>query len=234
MITLRKAQDRGRSRLDWLDSFHTFSFADYQDVNHMGFSVLRVINDDRVVPGGGFPTHSHKDMEIITYVLSGSLEHKDSMGNTSIIHPGDTQRMSAGKGVTHSEYNASDEHPVHFLQIWILPSEQDIDPSYEQQHVPIEAKQGRLKLIASPTGERGSVSIHQDAYLYVSVLDKSAELGFAISSDRKIYVHVAKGAICLNGESLCTGYGAKIENENNLNIRCMDQAEILLFDLPPV
>jgi len=232
MITLRKAQDRGRSKIDWLDSYHTFSFAHYNDPQQMGFSALRVINDDRVVPGGGFATHSHQDMEIITYVLSGSLEHKDSMGNTSIIYPGDTQRMSAGKGVTHSEFNASKEEPVHFLQIWIAPNQMGIDPSYEQKHVDVEEKQGRLKLIASANGTEGSVTIHQDTQLYASILEKEQEVEYSIKPNRNIYIHVARGTITLNKTELAEGDGAKISNETKLHISGIHHAEILLFDLP--
>jgi len=232
MITLRKATDRGRSRLDWLDSYHTFSFSNYHDPRQIGFSELRVINDDRVVPGGGFATHSHQDMEIITYVLDGSLEHKDSMGNTSIIYPGDTQRMSAGKGVTHSEYNASKENPVHFLQIWIQPNKLDIEPGYEQKHVPIEEKQGCLKLIASADGAQGSVTIHQDVQIYVAILQEAHQVEYPIKPGRNVYIHVATGSMLLNDTKLGEGDGAKVANEKQLRISGVSHAEILLFDLP--
>ncbi|NOZ10252.1 MAG: pirin family protein [Gammaproteobacteria bacterium] len=232
MITLRRAKERGRSQIDWLDSYHTFSFSDYYDPEQMGFSELRVINDDRVVPGGGFPTHSHQDMEIITYVLSGELEHKDSMGNTSIIFPGDAQRMSAGKGITHSEFNASKEHPVRFLQIWIQPNELGIDPSYEQIHVSIEEKRGALKLIASVDGEDGSIVVHQDIKLYVSVLKEAQQIDYAISPIRKVYLHVATGSIMLNDTNIGEGGGAKVVDEKQITISGLDRAEILLFDLP--
>lgn len=232
MITLRKAIDRGRSRTDWLDSHHTFSFSNYYDPEQMGFSELRVINDDRVVPSGGFSTHSHRDMEIITYVLSGELEHKDSMGNTSVISPGDAQRMSAGKGITHSEFNASKKHPVHFLQIWIQPNKLDVEPSYEQKHVPIEEKQGSLKLIASLNGAEDSIIIHQDVQLYASIMESRQQINYAISPNRKIYLHVATGNIILNDISLGEGDGARIMDEKQITINGIDHAEILLFDLP--
>jgi len=232
MITLRKAIDRGRSRIDWLDSHHTFSFSNYYDPEQMGFSELRVINDDRVVPGGGFSTHSHQDMEIITYVLSGELEHKDSMGNSSIICPGDVQRMSAGEGITHSEFNASKEHPVHFLQIWIQPDEMGVDPSYEQKHIPSEKKQGSLKLIASSNGAEGSITIHQKVQLYTSILKSTQRINYAISPVRKVYLHVATGNIMLNNIDLSEGDGAKIVDEKQITINGIDHAEILLFDLP--
>jgi len=232
MIILRKANDRGRSQIDWLDSRHTFSFSGYYDSDHMGFSELRVINEDRVIPGGGFSTHSHQNMEIITYVLSGELEHKDSMGNTSIISPGDAQRMSAGKGITHSEFNASKEYPVHFLQIWVQPNEQDVEPSYEQKHVPAKEKHGVLKLIASTNGAEGSVTIHQDAKLYASVLNSTQKINFIINPGRKVYLHVAVGSIALNDTALSEGDGASVTDEKTITISGIDRAEILLFDLP--
>ncbi|HEC27869.1 MAG TPA: pirin family protein [Gammaproteobacteria bacterium] len=232
MITLRKTKDRGRTQIDWLDSYHTFSFANYYDAKQMGFSELRVLNDDRVVPSGGFPTHSHQDMEIITYVLSGKLEHKDSMGNTSIIYPGDVQRMSAGKGITHSEFNASKEHPVHFLQIWIQPDKQGINPSYEQKKVPSEERQHGLTLIASVDGAENSVTIRQDAKLYVAILQKEKQINYAICTDRKVYLHVATGSIMLNKIILAAGDGAKVVDEKQICISGIGHAEILLFDLP--
>ncbi len=232
MITLRKATDRGRSRIDWLDSHHSFSFSNYYDPEQMGFSKLRVINDDRVISGGGFSTHSHQDMEIITYVLSGNLEHKDSMGNSSIIYPGDIQRMSAGKGITHSEFNASKEHPVHFLQIWIQPDEMGVDPSYEQKHISNKKKQGSLKLIASSNGAEGSISIHQDVQLYASILKSAQQINYAISPVRKIYLHVVAGNIMLNNIDLSEGDGVKVVDEKQITLKGIDHAEILLFDLP--
>ncbi len=232
MITLRRAKDRGRLQIDWLDSHHTFSFANYYDPEQLGFSKLRVINDDRVIPGGGFSTHSHQDMEIITCVLSGKLAHEDSMGNASIISPGDAQKMSAGKGITHSEFNASKETPVHFLQIWIQPNKLGVDPSYEQKHIPIEKKQGVLKLLASSDGAEDSISIHQDARVYVSVLDSAQQIDYAISPTRKIYLHVAMGNIMLNDISLGGGDGARVVDEKRITLNGSDHAEIFLFDLP--
>jgi len=232
MITLRRAKDRGRLQIDWLDSHHTFSFANYYDPEQLGFSKLRVINDDRVIPGGGFSTHSHQDMEIITCVLSGKLAHEDSMGNASIISPGDAQKMSAGKGITHSEFNASKENPVHFLQIWIQPNKLGVDPSYEQKHIPIEKKQGVLKLLASSDGAEDSISIHQDARVYVSVLDSAQQIDYAISPTRKIYLHVAMGNIMLNDISLGGGDGARVVDEKRITLNGSDHAEIFLFDLP--
>lgn len=232
MITLRKAKDRGRSQIDWLDSHHTFSFSNYYDPEQMGFSELRVINDDRVVPGGGFPTHSHQEMEIITYVLSGKLEHKDSMGNSSIIYSGDVQRMSAGKGITHSEFNASNEDPVHFLQIWIQPNELGVDPSYEQKHIPTRQKQGSLKLIASSNGAEGSITIHQEVQLYATILKSAQQIDYAINPGRKVYLHIATGNIMLNDISLGEGDGVRVVDEKQITINGIDHAEILLFDLP--
>lgn len=232
MISFRKATDRGRTQVAWLDSYHTFSFSEYYDANHMGISALRVINDDTVIPGGGFPTHSHQDMEIITYVLSGSLKHKDSMGNTSIIYPGDTQRMSAGKGITHSEFNASNENPVHFLQIWIKPNIVGVDPGYEQKSLPTEDKQGGLKLIASEDGSENAVIIHQDAQLYVSILNEDQEIEYVIKTGRNVYIHVAIGTVTLNDTKLGEGDGARVSDEEKIVIRGVNHAEILLFDLP--
>jgi len=232
MITLRKAIDRGRSQIDWLDSWHTFSFSNYYDPEQMGFSELRVINDDRVVPGGGFATHSHQDMEIITYVLSGALEHKDSMGNSSVITPGDVQRMSAGKGITHSEFNASKENPVHFLQIWIQPNRMNVNPGYEQIHVPVEERQKGLTLVASENGEDGSVTIHQNAQVYAAVLQENQPINYVISPSRKVYLHVATGRVTLNDKPLDAGDGARVVDEKEINIGGIEDAEILLFDLP--
>ncbi len=198
----------------------------------MGFSVLRVINDDRVIPGGGFATHSHQDMEIITYVLSGSLEHKDSMGNTSIISPGDTQIMSAGRGITHSEFNASQEESVHFLQIWIKPNQLGVEPGYKQKHVPIEEKLGILKLLVSADGAADSVTIHQDVKLYVSILQKAQKISYSIQSGRDVYLYVATGSIKLNDTRLDEGDGAKVVDERQVDITGSSHTEILLFDLP--
>lgn len=231
MITVRKAGDRGFSKLDWLESYHSFSFADYYDEHNTSFSVLRVINDDTVIPDGGFPTHSHKNMEIITYVLRGSLEHKDSLGNTSVIHPGDTQRMSAGQGVTHSEYNASSTETVHFLQIWVIPNVLGVTPSYEQKHVPQSLKKGQLKLIASSTGSQDVVMLHQDADIYASVLDAGDEVIFG-SDQRAVYLHVIRGSLKVNSVDAHEGDGVKVMHENTLRIQCVSDSEFLLFDLP--
>jgi len=234
VINIRPAKERGRTQLAWLDSFHTFSFSSYYHPTENGYSALLVINEDHVIPGGGFSTHSHQDMEIVTYVLSGALEHKDSMGNTSIIRPGDIQRMSAGMGVTHSEHNASSSKPVHFLQIWIKPDQLGITPGYEQQYVPREEKQGKLCLIASPTGNNNSVIIHQDANLYVAQLNKNDAIEYLMPSDRKFYLHVCRGNINLNDKPLSAGDGTKIADEDILLISNDSEveAEILLFDLP--
>jgi len=232
MIQVRPAQERGHANHGWLDSFHTFSFADYYDPAHMGFSVLRVINEDRVIPGAGFPTHGHRDMEIVSYVLAGALEHKDSMGNGSIIRPGDVQRMSAGTGVRHSEYNPSASEPVHFLQIWILPKTRGIAPGYEQQHFEPAELDGQLRVVASPDGRDGSVTIHQDALLYAARLDGGTSLTHAIAPGRRAYVQVARGSVVLNGAALAAGDGAHIEQENPLRLDHGRGAEVLLFDLP--
>ena len=231
MIEIRKSQDRGQTKIDWLDSRHTFSFADYHDPEQVGFSSLRVINDDRMIAGGGFPTHSHRNMEIISYVLDGELEHKDSMGNTSVIKHGDIQRMSAGRGVTHSEFNASDEQPVHFLQIWIMPNKQGINPSYEQKQIPIEEKTGRFRLVASADGREDSVVIQQDVSLYVTLLDKEQSVEYLVKPERKVYLHVASGDIKVNSISLSEGDGARISAEAALSVKGETNAEVLLFDL---
>jgi redox-sensitive bicupin YhaK (pirin superfamily) len=231
MIALRKSQDRGHANHGWLDSYHTFSFADYYDPREMGWGALRVINEDRVAPGKGFCTHPHRDMEIISYVLEGALAHKDSMGTGSVIRPGDVQRMSAGTGVFHSEFNPSPTDPVHFLQIWIEPSVRGIAPSYEQKNFPREQKKGRLRLIASPDGAEGSVKIHQDARVHAVVLDDGETVTYALPQDRKAYVHVASGAVQLNGTALTAGDGAKISGEKELRLSGGEGAEVLLFDL---
>jgi quercetin 2,3-dioxygenase len=231
MIALRKGQDRGHANHGWLDSYHTFSFADYYDPREMGWGTLRVINEDRVRPGRGFGAHPHRDMEIISYVLEGALEHKDSMGTGSVIRPGDVQRMSAGTGVVHSEFNPSPEDPVHFLQIWIEPSARGIAPSYEQKNFPPEQKRGRLRLIASPDGSEGSVKIHQDARVHAVALDDGDAVTYALAQGRKVYVHVARGAVQLNGAALTAGDGAKISDEKELSLSEGKGAEVLLFDL---
>jgi redox-sensitive bicupin YhaK (pirin superfamily) len=216
----------------WLDSFHSFSFADYYDPAHMGFGPLRVINEDRVQPGMGFGTHGHRDMEIISYVLEGELSHKDNMGNGSIIVPGDVQRMSAGRGVLHSEFNPSSDRPVHFLQIWIEPDAKGVRPSYEQKRVDATAKRGRLALIASPDGRDGSVTIHQDARLYATLVNGDENVEYDIPAGRRGYVHVARGRVALNGDVLDAGDAAEARGSGAHHAAQGEDAEVLLFDLP--
>ncbi len=232
MIQHRRAAQRGHENHGWLDSFHTFSFADYYDPEQMGYSALRVINEDRVLPGQGFPTHGHRDMEIVSYVLDGALEHKDSMGNGSIIRPGDVQRMSAGTGVRHSEYNASPTEGVHFLQIWIQPNRTGVPPSYEQKNFKTAELAGRLRVVASPDGRDGSVMLHQDAVILATKLSGNAEVRHAIQPGRRVYVHVARGAVQLNGEAMNAGDGARVENETSVRLTNGSDAEVLVFDLP--
>lgn len=231
MITLRPAGERGHANHGWLDSFHSFSFADYYDPRHMGFGSLRVINEDRVQPGMGFGTHGHRDMEILSYVLDGALEHKDSMGTGSVIVPGDVQRMSAGRGVMHSEFNASRERDVHFLQIWIEPAQRGIAPSYEQANVPAAAKRGRLALIAGPQGSGAAVTIHQDARVYATLLDADERVVHDLAAGRRAYVHVARGRVHVNGVPLAHGDAARAEGEPTITLDRGDAAEILLLDL---
>lgn len=232
MIQLRKANERGHAHHDWLDTWHSFSFADYFDPAHMGFSVLRVINDDRIAPGAGFPTHGHRDMEIITYLLRGELEHRDSMGNGSVIRPGDVQRMSAGKGVSHSEFNASRSDETHLLQIWIEPATRGIAPGYEQKTFPRAEKRRHLRLLASPDGRDGSVSIHQDARLYATLLEPGETLEHAPEPGRRYYLHLAQGALNVNGIDLAAGDAAKIVDESIKLTGLAAGTEALLFDLP--
>ncbi len=231
MIRVRKASERGASRYDWLDSRHTFSFNEYYDPRHMGFRSLRVINDDRVAPGAGFPTHGHRDMEILSYVLEGALEHKDSLGTGSVIAAGDVQRMSAGTGVLHSEYNHSRTEPVRFLQIWILPERRGIAPGYEQKTFSHELKQGRLLLIAAPGGREGALTIHQDASMYAAVLEPGQGVTHEIVPERHAWVQVARGAVTLNGHALGEGDGAAVSEESRLELVGTEPAEVLLFDL---
>jgi quercetin 2,3-dioxygenase len=231
MIVRRPADERGHSDLGWLDSRHTFSFAEYHDPRHMGFRALRVINEDRVKPGHGFGTHSHRDMEIISYVLEGALAHKDSMGTGSVIRPGDVQRMSAGTGVLHSEMNPSDREPVHFLQIWILPDQRGLAPSYEEKRFEAAEKQGRLRLVAAHDARDGAVAIHQDVDLYVSLLATGAETRLDIRPGRHAWVQVARGSVTLNGHPLHQGDGAAISEERAVDLKATDAAEILVFDL---
>jgi len=231
MLALRKSEDRGHANLGWLDTRHTFSFADYHDREHMGFGDLRVINDDLVQPGQGFGMHGHRDMEIITYVLDGALAHKDSMGNGSVIRPGDVQRMSAGRGVRHSEFNASPSEPVRLLQIWIEPNVTGIDPGYEEKRFSDDAKRGRLRLIASPDGSDGSVTIHQDARVYAALLDGAEAATHELAAGRRAYVHVARGTVRVNDQELSGGDGVRITGENRIAIAGGRNAEVLLFDL---
>ena len=232
MIEIRRAQERGHANHGWLDSFHSFSFANYHDPAHMGFGALRVINEDRVAPGQGFGTHSHRDMEIISYVLEGGLAHQDSMGNGSTIRPGDVQRMSAGTGVAHSEFNASREQPVHFLQIWIEPNARGVNPGYEEKRFDEASKRGRLRLIASPDGREGSVTIHQDASVYAALLDGDEAAEHMPRAGRRTYVHVVRGEVAINGEALVQGDALKISGERSIRLDRGRGAEVLLFDLP--
>jgi quercetin 2,3-dioxygenase len=231
MIQIRKADQRGRTRLDWLDSRHTFSFGDYYDPQYSGFRDLRVINEDRVAPGKGFPTHGHRDMEIVTYVLEGALEHKDSLGNGSVIRPGDVQRMSAGRGITHSEFDHSQTEPVHFLQIWILPAQLGIAPGYDQRAVDLRGARGRFLPIASGRSEAGAVTLHQDAGISVAILEPGEDLAHHLPAGRHAWLQAARGAISLGADSLSAGDGAAISEESELKIKADGRAEVLLFDL---
>lgn len=231
MITIRPSNERGGGDYGWLNTRHSFSFDQYYDQRFMGFRSLRVINEDFVEPGHGFPMHPHRDMEIITYLLEGALEHNDSMGNGSIIRPGDGQRMSAGRGVRHSEANPSKTEAAHLLQIWILPSERGLEPSYEQKAFPAEEKRGKLRLIAGPDGKDGSVTIHQDARLYVALLSLGQQVQHDLAPGRYAWLQVAKGAVELNGKPLSQGDGAAVSEEQKLTIKGTEDAEILLFDL---
>jgi redox-sensitive bicupin YhaK (pirin superfamily) len=232
MLEVRKAGERGHADHGWLRSFHSFSFADYYDPRHTGFGPLVVINEDRVEPGKGFGTHGHRDMEIVSYVLEGALEHKDSLGNGSVIRPGDVQRMSAGTGVRHSEFNPSPREPVHFLQIWIEPDAVGIPPGYEEKHFDAASKRGRLRLVASPDGRDGSVKVHQDAYLYAALLDGAERVAHALAPGRRSYVHVARGAVTANGNRLAAGDALKAAEVGEIALEHGDGAEVLLFDLP--
>jgi redox-sensitive bicupin YhaK (pirin superfamily) len=231
MITIRRSNERGGGDYGWLKTRHTFSFNDYWDEKWMGFRSLRVINEDFVAPNGGFPTHPHRDMEIITYILSGKLEHKDSLGTGSVILPGDGQRMTAGRGIRHSEFNPSKTDTVHLLQIWILPDKQGYEPSYEQKSFVEAEKQGKLRLIASKDGAEGSVKINQDAKLFASLLKPGEEVNHALQSNRHAWLQVAKGEVELNGKNLSQGDGAAVSDENALLIKGTKESEVLLFDL---
>lgn len=230
MISIRKANDRGLTQIDWLKSYHSFSFGDYYDPNHMGFGTLRVINEDRVTPGKGFGTHQHRDMEIISYVISGALEHKDSMGTGSIIKPGEIQRMSAGKGVAHSEFNASQTEPVHFLQIWITPSQKDLKPSYEQKTLP-QGKLNELLLIGSPNGGKNAITIHQQAELYVAYLQAQESVTHEFKQHHKGWLQLINGQISVNDKTLDAGDGAGFQIAGRITITGLENAEFLLFDL---
>ncbi|MEO7775743.1 MAG: pirin family protein [Steroidobacteraceae bacterium] len=230
---IRRASERGYAEHGWLRSYHSFSFADYHDPQHMGFGPLRVINEDRVAAGQGFGTHSHRDMEIISYVLEGELAHRDSIGTGSVIRPGDVQRMSAGRGVQHSEFNHSQTQPVHFLQIWIQPNVTGIAPEYEEKRFEAQQKRGRLCLIASPTGAEGSVTIHQDARIYATLLDDAEAVALEVESGRKLYLHVVRGSVQASGEQLEAGDALKLSEERaQLRLTAGKDAELLVFDLP--
>jgi quercetin 2,3-dioxygenase len=231
MMDIRRASERGHANFGWLDSWHSFSFGSYYDPKHMGFSDLRVINEDRVLGGEGFPSHSHRDMEIISYVLDGSLQHKDSTGSGGVIRYGDVQRMSAGAGVTHSEFNASRDEKVHFLQIWLMPARNGAKASYEEKHFSPEEKSGRLRLIASPDGGEGSLTLHQDARVYASILEKGTELTHALAPGRKAWVQVARGRVLVNGKELVAGDGAALTEEASVALAGAEPSEVLLFDL---
>ena len=231
MITIHRSNDRGHADHGWLDSRFTFSFAEYFDPEHVQFRTLRVMNDDHIAGGGGFPTHPHRDMEIVTYVLDGALAHKDSMGNGSVIRPGDVQYMSAGTGVAHSEFNASDKEPVHMYQIWMFPDKSNYKPAYDQKHFSADDKRGKLRLVVSPDGREGSVKIRQDNELYATVLGEGQSVKHALKPDRHAYVQVARGSVTLNGKPLETGDGARVSEEQALELTGLKDAEVLLFDL---
>ncbi|MBD2214821.1 pirin family protein [Calothrix sp. FACHB-156] len=230
-LVVHDSNSRGHTRINWLDSYHTFSFGSFYNPDQMGFRSLRVINDDTVIGGAGFGTHGHRDMEILTYVLSGALEHKDSLGTGSVILPGDAQIMSAGTGITHSEYNHSKTEPVHFLQIWILPNKQGLSPRYDQKAFSVEEKRGQLRLIAAKDGRDGAVTIHQDVDIYASVLKSGDVVNYHVNSDRYAWLHVAQGTATLNGKELKAGDGVQISGEETLEISTNSSGEVLLFDL---
>lgn len=231
MITIRKSNERGHADHGWLDSRFTFSFADYYDPKHEQFRTLRVMNDDHIAGGAGFPTHPHRDMEIVTYVLEGALAHKDSMGNGSVIRPGDVQYMSAGTGVAHSEFNASPSEAVHMVQIWMFPDKKSYTPAYDQKHFSADDKRGKLRLLVSPDGRDGSVKIRQNNELYATILGPGDTVNHDLKSDRYAYVQVAKGSVTLNGKTLATGDGAAISAEKSVELTGVNDAEVLLFDL---
>jgi redox-sensitive bicupin YhaK (pirin superfamily) len=232
MQDIRRSDERGLADHGWLKSRHSFSFAEYFDPDHVHFGPLRVINEDRVAPGGGFDTHGHRDMEIVSYVLAGALQHKDSMGTGSVIKPGDVQRMSAGKGVMHSEFNASKSDPVHFLQIWIVPDVTGIAPEYEQKHFAPAEKRGRLRIVAAKDGRDGAVKIHQDASVYAGLFDGAESATLALAPGRKAYIHVARGSIAANGTALAAGDALKLSDADTVKLERGKDAEVLVFDLP--
>jgi redox-sensitive bicupin YhaK (pirin superfamily) len=231
MIAVRRSEDRGHGNHGWLDSRHTFSFAGYHDPRHMRFGVLRVVNEDRVRPGAGFGEHEHEDMEIVSIVLDGSLRHRDSMGNGSVLRRGDVQRMTAGTGVRHSEMNGSDSEPVHFLQVWIHPEKRGLEPGYEERNFTDAEKEGRLRLVVSPDGRDGSLRVHQDASMFAAVLDKGAEVVHRLRKGRRAWIQVARGSATVNGERLRQGDGAAVTDVESLTITGLERAEVVLFDL---
>jgi quercetin 2,3-dioxygenase len=230
-VRVRRAAERGHAQYDWLDTWHTFSFDSYYDPAQMGFRALRVINEDRVQPGRGFGMHGHQDMEIITYVLAGSLEHRDSLGTGSVIHAGELQHMTAGSGIRHSEFNPSSTEPVHLYQIWLLPGKKGLTPGYEQKTFSHAEKQGRFQVVASPDGQDGSLVIHQDARIYLASLQAGQEIGYALPAGRHAWLQVLRGAVDLNGQSLATSDGVAVNNETNLTLRAKEASEVMLFDL---
>lgn len=232
MLQIRQSTERGHANHGWLKTFHTFSFSTYHDPKHMGFRSLRVMNEDWVAPGQGFGTHPHQDMEIVTYVLEGALEHKDSMGNGEVLRPGEFQRMSAGTGITHSEFNPSDTEPVHLYQIWLFPDQKGLEPSYEQKRFPESERRNRLRLVASPTADDGSLRIHQNARIYLGQLDQGSQIVQQFASGRHGWLQVLRGSVSVNGHSLQTSDGAAVSDEAELAIQATENAEIMLFDLP--
>lgn len=232
MIHIRPAHSRGQGHSDWLDTYHSFSFGDYHDPERMGYSCLRVINEDYIAPSGGFPTHGHQDMEIVTYVLEGALQHRDSLGHGTVIKPGEVQRMSAGRGIRHSEYNPSPSQPTHLVQIWLLPAQTGLPPSYEQVAFAASELAGHLRLLASPDGKDGSVTIHQDAWLFAGRLDTNESVSHQLAAGRRAYVQVLRGALLLNTIPMTAGDGAAIAAEETLHITAPSDMEVLLFGLP--
>jgi redox-sensitive bicupin YhaK (pirin superfamily) len=231
MLTIRKAHERGHANHGWLDTYHTFSFSSYRDPKHVHFRALRVMNEDFVAPGQGFGTHPHEDMEIVTYVLEGALEHRDSMGNGEVLRPGEFQRMSAGTGITHSEFNPSASEPVHLYQIWLFPERKGIEPSYEQKRFAEDERHNQLRLVASPDAEHNSLVIHQDARIYLSSLDGGRKVAHELAPDRYAWLQVLRGSVALNDQPLNTSDGAAVSDETLITIRANNNAEVMLFDL---